>query len=303
MKIHLQRLLVLLFLTFKMQAQASPQLPDYIIYKKDTMQIYDLLVEKYINQFNSEEEDKLTGGSFRNNIQLEDAKLSTNCWRGYQAIYKVENDSLFVVGVINCNSINDIVAKTSGENLRKVFGNKVKDGKVLVDWWDGAISFPVANEKNEIVSWDGVSEYVFQYETLLRIKQGKVVAATQVENYIDDLNSINRKKEDQVARIILEKIRLYKWKRSGKFDCSNRYEIRINKSGVVDQVKMIKLPGLKISKHDLKEMQHCMHALAKVLKDLQFDVIKRKGVPVEEMVCIDLFFSLDGSIRSNVDSR
>lgn len=258
-------------------------------------------MEKYINQFNSEAEDKLTGESFRNSIQLEDAKLSTNCWRGYQAIYKVENDSLFVVGVINCNSINHIDTAMSQRNLSHVFGNKVKEGKVLLDWLDGEISFPVATKKNEIVSWDGVFEYVFLYETLLQIKQGKVMATTLIENYVDDINGINRKKADQVAKIIMEKLRLYKWKKLKQFDCSNRYEIRINKSGVVDQVKMIKLPGLKISKHDLKEMQHCMHALAKVLKDLQFDVIKRKGVPVEEEVFIELFFDENGSIRSNVD--
>ncbi len=272
---------------------ASPQLPDYIIYQKDTIPIYELLLKKHIEQLKSDEQDRLS--------LIEEAIVATNCARGYQTIYQVENDSLFVVGIITCNSINHIDTAMSQRNLSHVFGNKVKEGKVLLDWLDGEISFPVATEKNEIVSWDGVFEYVFLYETLLQIKQGKVMATTLIENYVDDIDAINRKKADQVAKIILEKLRLYKWKKLEQFDCSSRYAIRINKAGIIDQVKIVSPEIKMLSKQEARECRHCLNSLNNALKDLQFDIIKRKEVPVEEEVFIELLFASDGSIRSNVD--
>jgi hypothetical protein len=52
------------------------------------------------------DEEKLFGLSFR--TSLEGIGTSFNCWRGYQAIYKIENDSLFVSSIIDCHSIKKI---------------------------------------------------------------------------------------------------------------------------------------------------------------------------------------------------
>ncbi len=274
---------------------ASPQLPDYIIYQKDTIPIYDLLLEKYLKQ--------LSPGADDLSELVEEPFISTNCGRGYQAIYEVANDSLFVVGIITCNSIDHIDTAMSQRNLSHVFGNKVKEGKVLVDWLDDEISFPLVDTRNEIVTWDGFFEYVFLYENLLQIKQGKVVATTLIENYVDDLDGINRKKADEVAKIMLEKLRLYRWKKLEKFDCSYLYAIRINKAGIIDQVKIVPLEIKILSRQELKECRNCIRSLNAALKSLslQFDIIKRKEVPVEQEVFIELFFAGDRSIRSNLD--
>lgn len=77
--------IILLNLTFN-SIKASPQLPDYIIYKNDTIPTYNLLVELYLQKLNPDE-DKLFGLSFRNS--LDGLGASLNCWRGYQAIYKM----------------------------------------------------------------------------------------------------------------------------------------------------------------------------------------------------------------------
>ena len=54
---------------------ASPQMPDYIIYKNDTIVTYNLLVEQYLQKQEIVESEKLFGLSFRNGA-------SFNCWRG-----------------------------------------------------------------------------------------------------------------------------------------------------------------------------------------------------------------------------
>ena len=79
---------------------ASPQMPDYIIYGKDTIATYNLILESYLQRQDTSEIDKLFGLSFRDGS-------SFNCWRGYQAIYKIENDSLFLVYIINCGELRN----------------------------------------------------------------------------------------------------------------------------------------------------------------------------------------------------
>ena len=63
-----------------------------------------MIVENYLQSLNPNE-DKLFGLSFRNTT--EGLGTSLNCWRGYQAIYEVENDSLFVKHIITCFELKD----------------------------------------------------------------------------------------------------------------------------------------------------------------------------------------------------
>ena len=45
---------------------ASPQMPDYIIFKGDTIATYNLLLEQYLQRQEKTESEKLFGLSFRN---------------------------------------------------------------------------------------------------------------------------------------------------------------------------------------------------------------------------------------------
>lgn len=285
-----------ILLTFSFnKIQASPQLPDYIIYKNDTIATYNLLVEQYLQKLNPNE-DKLFGLSFRNS--LDGLGTSSNCWRGYQAIYKIENDSLFIDAVIDCHSIKNIDTNKSQENLKLLFGIKVKNNKVFIDWFTGEISFPTMNKDNEVIRWDGVFENIFLYETLLLIKKGKITNEKNIENYIDDLNRINRKKDAILSDVLFEKIKSYKWTKLDEFDCSETYKIRINKKGEIDLIEM------DLTKQEIKdfyeknEAKHCMNSIKKALKNLKFDIVKRKGEPIEEIIYIELWFEEDGTIEN-----
>jgi hypothetical protein len=95
-KIRTITVILILFLPFK--SMASPQLPDYIIYKSDTIPVYQLILEEYFGHMEIPDQGSLFGLKFRNNASL-------NCWRGYQAIYLIENDSLFLKNIINCHEL------------------------------------------------------------------------------------------------------------------------------------------------------------------------------------------------------
>ena len=275
---------------------ASPQLPDYIIYKNDTIATYNLILETYLQNQNPEE-DKLFGLSFRNTL---DGGMSFNCWRGYQAIYKIENDSLFLSCIIECNSIKKIDKGLSDRNLQILFGNQVKNNKVFIDWFSGDISFPLISEDkpNEVIRWDEVFENIFLYEMLIRIDKGKIKYTKEIQNYIDSPNRIDRKRKERISKILFEKIQNYKWEKSEKFDCSETYRVRINKKGKIDLIEM------NLSKEEIKdffekgEYQHCIRSMKKALKGLKFDIIKRRGKPIEEYVYIEIWFEDDGSIEN-----
>ncbi len=293
---HFTKSLIVFLLAFAFKnLNASPQLPDYIIYKNDTIATYNLLVEQYLQQQNLTE-DKLFGLSFRNS--LDGLGTSFNCWRGYQAIYKIENDSLFLTAIIDCHSLENIDIIKSKKNIILLFGNKMRDGKVFIDWFEGDISFPLKVEQNEIIRWDGVFENIFHFETLIGIDKGRIVKEENIENYIDDPNRINRKRNDKATDILFEKIKSYKWTKVVKFDCSETYKIRINKEGEIDLVEM------RLTKEEIKgfygknEYKHCINSLRKSLKDIKFDIIKRRGFPIEELVYIELWFEEEGTIEN-----
>ena len=94
-KFFIIRIVTLLLTLSTLRTFASPQSPDYIIYRDDTLATYTLILEQYFQLQGRADQGKLFGLSFRDGATF-------NCWRGYQAIYKIDRDSLFLVDIISC---------------------------------------------------------------------------------------------------------------------------------------------------------------------------------------------------------
>ncbi|SDI23453.1 hypothetical protein SAMN04489796_108106 [Winogradskyella thalassocola] len=130
-------IIIFAILFFSQNGFASPQMPDYIIYKGDTIPIYNLILEKYFQKTELEDKGSLFGLKFREGASL-------NCWRGYQAIYMIENDSLFLKNIIDCGERN-IDQLASSKRIIEIFGNKENNGKVFIDWFSGDFTIPNGN--------------------------------------------------------------------------------------------------------------------------------------------------------------
>lgn len=278
---------------------ASPQVPDYLIYKNDTIPTYNLLVEQFLQQ-REQDNGQLFGLSFRNSVD-EEFIVSVNCWRGYQAIYKIENDSLFVCNIIDCHSIKDIDKQTPERYLKEIFKEKVKNNKVFIDWFSGMISFPLESKDNKIVRWDGVFENIYLFETALEIDKGIINKISNVENYTDLKNGINRLTKDSISSILFKEVQRHKWKNLDKCDCSEEYIITIGENGKIANVIM---PEYQ-TKEEIeeywdtkKEYNYCIKSMKKALSKLQFDIIKRKGKPMEENVLLEIWFEENGVIEN-----
>lgn len=283
-------LFVLILTLFGLKTFASPQLPDYIIFKGDTIATYTLLLEQYFQKHDKAEQGKLFGLSFRDGASL-------NCWRGYQAIYKVDNDSLFLVDIIYCGERRSgkINKAASVEKMKTLFNDKVINDRVYIDWFSDEMKFPLTNK---VLRWDGVFYTIYEKEKVITISNGKVLATVDVENYVDDPKRIDRKDKNKISDILYKKIKKAKWKNADSCDCSDKYFVTIDKAGNVSNVQMLYKPEEIEEYYDKDEYSFCVSTILTALKKLHFDIIKDKGKPISEDIYIEIFFTDKGKIEN-----
>ena len=270
---------------------ASPQMPDYIIYKKDTIATYNLLVEQYLQKHEYGNREQLFGLSFRDGA-------SFNCWRGYQAIYKIENDSLFLADIIDCGSLRKRLLEkdTSLKKMRAIFGDRLINDKVFIDWFSGDLNFPLTNK---IVRWDGVFSTIYEEEKVLHISNGNISNVEDVNNYVNDPKAINREYKVKISDILFKKLKRIKWKASDDCDCSEKYLITINEYGKVSKVNMLRYkPGEEVDQEERKEYDYCTNTMLGALKSLRFDIIKNKGKPISEDVFLEIWVEDNGRVKN-----
>lgn len=275
---------------------SSPQVADYLIYKNDTIITYNLLVEQYLQKY-KDDKGKLFNLSFRESINGSSGG-SLNCWRGYQAIYKIENDSLFVKDIIECHSIKNFNVKKSKMYLKQIFKEKIKNGKVYVDWFSGEVNFLHKTEDNMLLRWDGVFEKIFMFETILKIEEGRIINVSNVKNYTDLENGIDRLKKDSITNTLFKYIKSYRWKKLEKFDCGEKYIVTINENGKVGHIRMAWSDKDIEEFFTKREYNYCIKSMKKALSQIQFDIIKRKGKLKKEKVLIEIWFKDDGTIEN-----
>lgn len=284
---------ILIFFITPLGLLASPQMPDYVIYGKDTIATYNLILENYLQTQDTAKTDKLFGLSFRNGS-------SFSCWRGYQAIYKIQNDSLFLVDIINCGELsNGKIDKTkSFEKIKSIFGEKVKNGKVYIDWFDGYINFPLTNK---VLRWDGVFYKIFERERVITILNGLVSEVEDVDNYVDDPKRIDRRDKNKISGLLFKKLKKTKWKNSNDFDCGEKYLVTIDKNGDVSKVRMLYSDEEIEKYYEKDEYNFCMTKMFNALKNLKFDIIKDKGKPISEDIYIEIWVEDNGKVENWTD--
>jgi hypothetical protein len=272
---------------------SSPQMPDYVVYKNDTFKTYNLILEQYLQKKDTAELENLFGFDFRNGS-------SFSCWRGYQAIYKIENDSLFLTDIINCGELRSkiIDKKASNEKMKSIFGNKSNIGKIYINWFSGDFSFPL---NNNLIRWDGIFYKIYEKETVISIDNGRLMKTENVNNYAKKAKAINRKNKEKLSSIFFKKLKKVNWKNIKKFDCSEKYLITINEEGRVSKVTMIGYDtDDKIdTSWDREEYNYCVETIYNALSKLDFDIIKSKGKPISEDIYIYIWFDTPNSKIEN----
>ena len=292
-KNYIKHIIAIFLILLTNKIVASPQSPDLLIYNRDTTAVYTLLLEQYFEIINNDDiKGKIFGLNFREGASL-------NCWRGYQAIYKIENDSLFLEHVTSCDEYyeeDSIDVKESKRRLREIFGSKVIDGKVFIDWYSGSLCLP----KGKMLRWDGVFYISFEKETLIEVSTGIIESSSEIINYIDEPDRINRRYRDTISNVLFAEMQKVKWRSVDEFDCSEEYLITLGKEGAISAVRIFNYQ----TKEEIEkfwsrgELDYCLRTIKESLRELKFDLLKKNGIPVEEEVYIEIWINEDGTTEN-----
>lgn len=145
------------------QLNAQSQTPDAIIYEGDTLSLYSNPLEYHPDM--SLLRPKLFGTN--------KACLPKSCWREYVAIWQIEENQLYLVGIYSCCYFQDKVQA----DLQTLFPQTYKDGKVKADWVSIDLVAPYGKP---VLFIDKGYESFFEKEKYFSLEKGVV---KQVKDY------------------------------------------------------------------------------------------------------------------------
>jgi len=261
---------------------------DLLIYKNDTTQVYRLILEQYFKQAGYTDNGQLFGFSFRG----DGMQASTNCWRGYQAMYKVEHDSLFLIHILRCGEFrykrNSLDIVTSDKRMEEIFKDRVVDHKVFIDWYSGDINIP----DGKFLRFDGIFHRSFEREISLTIHKGILNAVVNLQNYVDHPNRINRRYGDSIKKVFYENIMHadLNWLLTVDEIYPN-FKIMIGKNGSIEKVTMINVLGDdETSEFDRKQYRHFHRSIMRQVRMLRFDILKDEGKKIVETIYLEMSY-------------
>lgn len=151
------------------QSFATPQIKDILYIGKDTFAIPNLPLESYLDS------QKISLSNF----------CSTDCWRGYYAFWKIENDSLSLVGIRNgCNG--------AVIDFQTIFPNSLTNAPIFADWVTDIFTIPVGKKLKCIhIGYGHETERDYTVTNgIVTVQQMYSLLTIQQEHYLlDSLNT------------------------------------------------------------------------------------------------------------------
>lgn len=250
------------FVLSSLRLLASPQQSELLIVQNDTIPLYQILLPSEIAEdlWNDHIDKMAIDGGFR-----------FHNWRGYRGIWELADDALYLVG---------FEFGFGGLGLDRLFPDRVKDGKVLADWYDSKLIIP----RGKVLRWDGIFSRTYFEEEHLSFQKGRVSSRKMVQNYIDLPNGISRLVEEpyspnkEIAEVIFNRIV------SVKTDW-NALDERCWQGVLGDYTFIIGANGkVKSVEDDMHEHSAITRLFKRRLRGLQFDIIRFNGKPFEERI-------------------
>ena len=208
----------LLFTT--LLAKGTVQVPDRLIVVKDTFAIKNYPLYEYLQ---SDEGQSLIAPN---------PCFSSSCWRGYQALWEIKNDSLFLVKIENCFHYDD--CKPFGVNLKNHFGSE----KVFFKWFSGKIAIPYQKAKRM-----NSLQISFEKELHISFMEGKKRSEVLISN-LDLVKYLNkREKVDIACQAAIDTIFFYLQAELANktdkttIDCRDDFILRFSKNGKIKSCK------------------------------------------------------------------
>ena len=170
--------ILILYVFSSILAKATEQAPDLLIYKSDTIYIDNYPLEILSHQ------DSIIANRLKDSTCL-----STDCWRQYIGIWKIENDSLFLIGLKDCCDYEDIP-------INKVFNtSKISNERVFAEWYSANIIAGFG----QLLKFDEDNwENVYEKNLMLEIVNGRIKKVEIKKNEtLEDIEEIAHRKKHE----------------------------------------------------------------------------------------------------------
>ncbi|MEW6087907.1 MAG: hypothetical protein AB1498_06335 [bacterium] len=164
-------IMVFIFLFFPLFVLLAAQAPDVILYDNKVFELFSNPLEPlYAKEGNRP--------YFREKAYN---YLSKNNWRGYVAYWEIREDTLYLRG-IEAWTGGSKYAKTSDcrrVDLKELFGEKCREGRVKADWFSGELRIPDGN----IIKYVNLDyDSIYERDIILVIESGKVTNKKIIDN-------------------------------------------------------------------------------------------------------------------------
>ncbi len=268
MKIFFSTFLLLITSTFN--SFATFQKPDLLIIEKDTFKIYTYPLEQYFHTKPTREILGLTSC----------VSFSTACYRGYQAVWKIENGKIYLVAIKPCH-INSDCKVQSNADLKTMFGEKFKSGGVLADWYTDSLAIPIGDK----LQYTPLGyPTVVDKEKLIVIANGQIVSVSEFQNIFHNQKRLSRFNYSNWHDTIFELLNTnFNWTKIPKDDDDWSFEnviLTVTKDGH--------------SKIDFRDNLEKVYAdeIQKILKILKWEIAARFGKPYESEFRFEVYFDI-----------
>ena len=193
-----QFVMILAFLLFSVKGFSTPQAQDYLIFNDDTLRLYESPLEQIdnishnIRQYIAKDSDIIT--------------ISSDCWRGFYAIWKVKDNTLYLSKVFDCGTGKEINAI-----IEKILERRFTNGLLKADWVNGTFwcGKNLVPEKSLLFS-------VYKDEYKLLIEKGKIIKKEifhSDKNAIELESNITNEDEDYTYDFLVDAPPLFDGKR------------------------------------------------------------------------------------------
>lgn len=161
---HMLYTAILPWLATVTQCFATAQLPDKLVYNGDTLAIFSNPLEQLpgIDSLRP-----LLFGAVQETVP-------TNCARGYQAIWTLSNNELFLSGICSCYGKENRQA-----SLKQLFAGTFQNGQVKASWVNSNIHSP---QGRLLLYVHAGYESLYETDVIFRIEQGRLTEIVSYDN-------------------------------------------------------------------------------------------------------------------------
>jgi hypothetical protein len=245
------------------RASGTAQIPDFLIYKGDTLSIYANPLESYFDSI-----------SRPDSVFEKYGYNSTACWRGYIGYWELRNDSLFLVELQGDSAIID---------LSLIFKDRKTNNEIFADWVD----YPINNPFGELIHYEHMwYASIYEFERDFIFKKGIL---TEIKEY--DNSKSKKSKYTQDNKLLIDFIKS-NTNNSLLPDTVEKVKVfiqitKVSAEGKIDSVKVVRGYNRTMDNEAIR-----------VIKSIpEWDILYRHGEPFNLIWTIPVIFENKNKAR------